>query len=264
VTEVHDVETYAFGGDCIRRDGTIVPVAVDERLDAVGIPEGYDTLIRDIPDDRIAASDLFIHAPDSTENVFRPQAFDVLLCKLLGKNIEDGLHIVFGVEPTFVLCIKNFFDLLIIDDIPVVSHYDSERRVDEEWLGFVVAVTAYRGIAGVADPDVSLQTLEVIFCKDVPYEAVSLFGVETSVISDDSRGILSPVLNGQQSLIEIIERSVVPVDSDYAAHGLSRASSAFNTKSIFTPFEPSIASFFGRVSIPDPETLSLYLFLSVN
>jgi hypothetical protein len=66
-----------------------------------------------------------------------------------------------------------------------VGHYDPEWRIGEEWLGFIATVTSYCGISSVADPYVSLQTLEVFFCKDVPDKTVSLFSMKTSVVRYD-------------------------------------------------------------------------------
>ena len=221
VPEVHDVQADAFRGDRIRGNGAVIPVPVNQRFDPVGIAEGHEAMLCNIGHDRITAADFFINLLDSLENMLRFQVFDVLLFKLLCENIEDGLHIVFGIEESFVFVEQKRFDLPVIDDVSVVGHHDPEGRIDEERLGLIATVTADRRIPGVADPDISLQTFEVLFCEDIPYEAVSFFCVETSVIGYDPCRILTPVLNGQKSLIEIIEHKVVAMDSDYSAHGLS-------------------------------------------
>jgi hypothetical protein len=73
----------------------------------------------------------------------------------------------------------------------------------------------------VADRDVSYKPLEVIRGENISDEPVSLLRVEMSVIGDDSGRILTPVLDGQEPLINVFEDVVVSQNSDDAAHKLN-------------------------------------------
>jgi hypothetical protein len=99
-----------------------------------------------------------------------------------------------------------------------VGHDDSERRIDEKWLGIFPFSPADCGISSVADSNVSCKPLEVIRRENISDEPVSLFRVEMSVIGDDSGRILTPVLDRQEPLINVFEDVFVSQNSDDATH----------------------------------------------
>jgi hypothetical protein len=97
-------------------------------------------------------------------------------------------------------------------------------------LGIFSAAASNRGIAGVADPDISSQALQVFRCEDIQDQAVPFFGMELSVIRDNSGRILASMLNSQEPLVKVPESMIVSKNSDYTAHGYELLSYLFRTQ----------------------------------
>jgi len=145
--------------------------------------------------------------------VFGSQVEGFLCGQLLCEHIQDGLHVVIGIQDAPVLQKQLFFELRIVDHVAVVGHDDTKGGVDEEGLGVFSASTSHGRVTRVSDPNRATQPLRMGRIEDVVDQPIAFFGMKTPVIRDHARGILPTVLYGQEALVQVLEHVLVAVDS---------------------------------------------------
>ena len=216
--EIHDVEADGFRSKRIGGEESVMAFAVDKRLDPVRVSESDHALFCDIAHHRIAALDFLEHAVHCFKDMVRFEFVYLLVRQFLGEDVEDDFHIVAGVDQPLVFIEKTLFEFVVVDDIPVVGHDDAERRIDEKRLGIVSSSAADRRITGVADAGMAFKTLKMLGCEDIPNQSVSLFGKKAAVIGDDAGRILAPMLNSQETLVEVFDGLVISENPNNATH----------------------------------------------
>src|SRR5690606_9998900 len=110
-------------------------------------------------------------------------------------------------------------ELLRVDEVAVVREADAERRIHVERLRFGRARGARRRITHMADADVAAQPQHVALLEHVAHEPVALARVQPAVrLRDDTRRILTAVLQDRQRIVERLVDRLMADDSDYSAH----------------------------------------------
>src|SRR3989338_8060417 len=109
-----------------------------------------------------------------------------------------------------------------IREVPVVRQADAKGRREEERLRFKFAGTSCCWVTHMPDAHGSLQTLQRFCMEHVADHSVALLQVKLAVVGDDARGILSPVLEHDEAVIQVLDHIAVAGDSEDSAHGALR------------------------------------------
>ena len=114
---------------------------------------------------------------------------------------------------------QHLTDPGIVADInATVEFLRRHPSVDGERLGVFASPRADGGVAHMAHAQVPLQALEIGRREDVPNQPFAFLDVEAAVVGDDTCGVLSAVLNGDQPVVDLTDCRTRPDDSDEAAH----------------------------------------------
>jgi len=139
----------------------------------------------------------------------------------VGKDVEHHLHVAPRVEVSQPGPGQLRLQVLVVGHVAVVGHHDSEGVVHREGLGVLPSPGTDGGIAHVAHPELSPEALEVGRGEDVPDETLPLLDVEMAIVGDDAGGVLPPVLDGEEPVVDLMDGRLGADDSDESAHALS-------------------------------------------
>jgi hypothetical protein len=163
----------------------------------------------------------------------RHRAEDILLVdpqlalelELMGKDVEQDLGIRRGVEVAKIFDEEVALEILGIREVAVVGKHDAVGRIDVEGLSLGRAGRAGGGVTDMADTHVAAQLDHVARTEDIPRKTVVLAQMElVALTGDDTSGILSPVLEHEQRIVERLVDRTFTDDADDAAHDfLARA-----------------------------------------
>lgn len=81
---------------------------------------------------------------------------------------------------------------------------DAERSIDKEWLRFEFAIAACGRVADMANTHSPFKAQEGLEMKDFADKTVSFFEMELVIKCNDPGCILSPMLEENQAVIEIV------------------------------------------------------------
>jgi hypothetical protein len=111
-----------------------------------------------------------------------------------------------------------FLEFEIVGYITVVSHTDTEGRVDIKGLSILFYPVPYRWISDVANADVSFETGYVLLVENIPYQPVPLFDVKSLIERGDTSSVLTAVLDRDHPLINHCDGFPLPDYSYDSTH----------------------------------------------
>jgi len=139
--------------------------------------------------------------------------------ELMGEDVQQDLGIRRGVEVAKIFDEEVALEVLGIREIAVVGKHDPVRRVDVEGLRLGRAGCAGGRIADMPDTHIAAQLDHVSRTEDIARKTVVLAQMElVALTGHDARGILSPVLQHQQRVVERLVDRTFTDDADDAAH----------------------------------------------
>ena len=137
----------------------------------------------------------------------------------MGECIEENLRIRGGVQLAQVLAEQFLPQGRRIGQVAVMPEGDAERRVDIKGLGFGPGIATGGGVSGVADAHGAFELQHMPGVEHIPHQAVVLAQIHPiAVAGDDAGGVLTPVLDDGQAVVQGLIDRVRAENSDDAAH----------------------------------------------
>ena len=216
-------ECHRFAGHHHAGAAFVLAVAHAQRPDAERITERQQAMSRNQRHHGVRALDALVYAAHGGKHVGgRQRQATSGFFQLVGQHVEQHFGVAVGVDVAVVGGKQLGFQLGGIGQVAVVRQDQAKRRVDVKRLGLVFAVgVARRRVAHLAQADIARQGAHVARAKHVAHHALGLVHVKLApLLGDDASGILTPVLQQQQSVIDQLVDGGFADDADYAAHGV--------------------------------------------
>jgi hypothetical protein len=156
------------------------------------------------------------------------------------EHVEQHFGIGIGVDVAAVVIDDLAAQRVRVDEIAVVRERDAVRRVDVERLRLGRAFRTCGWIAAVADADVAAKAEHRLAREHVADEAGAF--VQSQAIAVDRRdagGVLAPVLEHGQRVVERRSDFRFSDDADDSAHGLRLTQTTVSIPAPVSPGPPA-------------------------
>ncbi|MND41941.1 hypothetical protein D3C80_327000 [compost metagenome] len=202
--ETDGVERHALGGEHVLHLALLVGAAAQyQRTDTVGIAKADEAVADHQGHHGIGAADLLVHLAHRREDVLRPQRHLVAQIQLVGQHVQQHFRVGGGVDVAAGHLELLLLERLGVGEVAVVGQHHAVGRVHVKRLGFSGTGAACGGISDMSYADMPLQSLHVAHFKHILHQAVGLALPEVSTVNGhDPGGILSPVLQHRQGVVE--------------------------------------------------------------
>ena len=157
-------------------------------------------------------------AGDRGEDVRRLRLVGADLLQLVGQDIEQDFRVRIGVDVAQVGAEDIRLQLPGVGEIAVVRQADAVGCVDVHRLRFRGARCAGGGVAHMSNAHVAAQSAHVALLEDLPHQAIALAQLQATVPGDHARGVLAAMLQGEQSVVDLLIDGRLADDADDAAH----------------------------------------------
>ena len=196
------LQRHGFAGQHHR---AVAATAHAQRANAKRVAERQQAVARDQRDHGIRALDALVHRAHGLEDVLAAQRRAAAGPRqLVRQHVEQHLGIALGVGVAVVGLRQLAAQRVRVGQVAVVHHDDAEGGIHVERLGlFLARGIARRGVAHLAQADIARQCPHVARAEDVAHHALGFVHEELALLlGDDARGILPPVLQQQQRVID--------------------------------------------------------------
>ena len=192
-----------------------------QRTNAERIAKGQQAIAGNQCHHRIRALDALVHGAHGGKHVVRGQRCAAAGARqLVGQHVEQHLGVALGVGMAVVSLGQLAAQLLGVGQVAVVHHDDAERRVHVERLCLLLAGRAARGwVAHLAQAYAAGQRAHIARAEHVAHHALGLVHEELApLLGDYASGILPPVLQQQQGVIDQLIHRGGADDADDSTH----------------------------------------------
>ena len=202
--EADGVEGHALGGEHVLHLPLLVdPATQDQRANAVRVTEPDEAVADHQRDHGIGAADLLVHLAHRREDIFRAQRHLVAQVQLVGQHVQQHFGVRGGVDVAAGHLELLLLELLGVGEVAVVGQHHAVGGVHVKRLRLCRTGAACGGITDVSDADIPFQALHVAHFKHILHQTVGLALPEVSTVNGhDPGGILSPVLQHRQGVVE--------------------------------------------------------------
>ena len=193
--------------------------AQSQRANAVGVAECHDPVVDDHGHDRVGARTAPVHGLHGTQNRVGRQLVQAQPAQFMGEYVQQDFRIRVGIQMPAIVSDDQPRELVGVDQIAVVSQGNSVGRIDVKRLRLGHARRTRRGIPDMPESDIASQPHHVVLLEDIADQAGALAQVQlTAFLGHDARGVLPPVLEIGQGIVDrLIDRALAD-DSNDSAH----------------------------------------------
>ena len=219
------IEPQRIQGDALGRDhalhaGERPARAQRQWADAVGVAKCHDPVVDDHGHDRVGARTTPVHRLHGTQNGVGRQLVQAQSTQFMGEYVQQDFGIRVCIQMSAVMGDDQPCQLVGVDQIAVVSQGNSVGRIDIERLRLCHARRTRGWISNMPEPDLAPQTHHVVLLENIADQTVVLAQMQLTVrLGHDARGVLSPMLQVGQGVVDRLVDRTLADDSYNSAHG---------------------------------------------
>ena len=160
-----------------------------------------------------------MHASHGRKHGFRRQRAAALPLQLVCKYVKECFRIRTGIQVPAILLAQHLLQFAGVGEIAVVAETNAVRGIYVERLRFIGLRSARGRIATMADAHVALEPEHVLLLKHILHQPVILALAKYAVvIGHDAGGVLPPVLQHDQRVIDSLVYWLITDNADNPAH----------------------------------------------
>jgi hypothetical protein len=215
------VQGDTFRGEHVFRTQRTLPGADHQGPDTEGVAETQYPIVHDQAHCGITPATALVNRSYRGEDILRTRAQFAQGLHLVGEYIQQYFGVGVGVQVTQVVLEQLAGQLFGVGQVAVMRQGDAVGRVHVKRLGQGCTGAAGGGIAHVADADTAAQLLHMVLAKHITHQALALALAETTAITGhDTGGVLAPVLEHGERVVNLRRDIGFANDSNQATHAL--------------------------------------------